>query len=145
MIPTMSQPPILRMSYRLAVLLGLAAALLIPGCGKVREEGKSNALEAATTAYGSAIRWGYYETALGYLHPDKRVELPAGIESIRVTSYDVVQPPLRQDEDGATQVVRIEYLHEDVQRVKSLTDRQTWRYDPEAKGWWLYSGLPAFR
>lgn len=136
------------MAYRRAARFALAAVvavLLLPGCGKVREEGKSNALEAATAAYGSAIRWGYYETALGYLHPDKRVEMPASLEDIRVTSYDVVQPPLRQDGESATQVVRIEYLHDDVQRVKNLTDRQTWRYDPEAKGWWLHSGLPAFR
>jgi uncharacterized protein YceK len=145
MIPAEPECRCLIMSYRRAVLLGFALALLLSGCGKVREEGKSNALEAATTAYGSAIRWGYYETALGYLHPDKRAEMPAGLEDIRVTSYDVVQPPLRQDEESATQVVRIEYLHEDVQRVKNLTDRQTWRYDPEAKGWWLHSGLPAFR
>jgi len=123
----------------------LAVALLAAGCGKVREEGKSNALEAATSAYGSAIRWGYYETALGYLHPDQRRELPPGLEDIRVTSYEVVQPPLRQDDDSAIQVVRVEYLHDEVQRVKGLTDRQTWRYDPDTKTWWLHSGLPPLR
>jgi hypothetical protein len=43
------------------------------------------------------------------------------------------------------QVVRIDYLHEDTQSVNTLMDRQVWRYEPEAKTWWLYSGLPAFK
>ena len=92
---------------------------------------RQDALEAATDAYAAALRWGYYETAVGYLHPEKRkvVEVPKALANIRVTRYDVVQPPVPVGETERVQVVQIDYLHQDVQSVRSLTDRQTWRYD----------------
>lgn len=129
----------------IATALCLAAALLAGGCGTVKKERKENALTAALSAYGEAVRWGYHETAYGYLHPDLRAERPMpDLTNIRVTGYDVVQPPLQPDEESANQVVRIEYVHEDEQRLRALSDRQIWRYDPDTKAWWLHSGLPGF-
>lgn len=130
----------------LAAALALSiAALLVASCARVKEEKRTNALEAATSGYGSAIRWGYYETAFGYLYPEARGELPEGLDNIRVTSYDVVQPPVLADETTARQIAHVEYLHNDVQVVRSLSDRQEWRYDEASNTWWLHSGLPAFR
>jgi hypothetical protein len=97
------------------------------------------------TAYGTAIRWGYYETAYGYVDPDKRKQTPPDLANVRVTGYDVVQPPVLKDKNTATQIVHIEYLFKDVQKVHSLTDRQRWDYDPKTKNWWLESGLPSFK
>jgi hypothetical protein len=132
---------------RLASTLAVLAALLwTSGCATYREDRKQESLEAATNAYAAALRWGYYETAVGYLHPEKRkvAEVPKILKDIRVTRYDVVQPPIQTGKTETVQVVQIDYVHQDVQSVRSLTDRQTWRYEPEAKSWWLYSGLPAF-
>ncbi|MEA3275184.1 MAG: hypothetical protein U9Q81_07845 [Pseudomonadota bacterium] len=125
--------------------LCLTAALVVSGCGVVKEEKKTDALTAAVTSYGSAIRWGYYETAYGYVHPDERAEIPKNIENVRATGYDVVQPPVMKDEHTAEQIARIEYLHRDVQRVRSLSDRQEWRYDADTNTWWLHSGVPEFK
>jgi hypothetical protein len=126
--------------YALCLVCSMLAA-----CGTLREERKSNALEAAVNAYGAAIRWGYYETAYGFVDPDKRKPIPAGLKNVRVTGYEVVQPPVLQDEDTATQVVQLDYLFKDVQRVHSLMDRQRWHYDPATKSWWLESGVPQFK
>ncbi len=125
----------------------LATLLCTSGCATYQEDRRQDALEAATNAYAAALRWGYYETAVGYLHPEKRkvVDVPKALTNIRLTRYDVVQPPIKTSETERVQVVQIDYLHEDVQSVHSLSDRQTWRYEPEAKSWWLYSGLPAFK
>jgi len=123
----------------------IVAALLAAGCGSIQKDKKSNALEAALTRYGAALRWGYYDTAYGFVHPAKRTMAPEGMENIQVTGYDVVQPPLQSDESNASQVVRIDYVHVDEQRVRSLTDRQQWRYEPETETWWLYSGVPEFK
>jgi hypothetical protein len=129
------------------LVLAVLIAVLAGGCAAYKEDRKQDALEAATNAYQTALRWGYYETAIGYIHPDKRkvLEVPKELVNIRVTRYDVVQPPIPAGEGKVTQVVQIDYLHQDVQRMKSLSDRQEWRYDPETKTWWLYSGLPAFK
>ena len=130
-----------------AAVAVLAALLCTSGCATYSEDRRQDALEAATNGYAAALRWGYYETAVGYLHPEKRkvVDVPKALTNIRVTRYDVVQPPIAVGETERVQVVQIDYLDQDVQSVHSLTDRQTWRYVPESKTWWLYSGLPAFK
>jgi uncharacterized protein YceK len=129
------------------VVVTLAVLVCASGCATYREDRKQDALEAATTAYAAALRWGYYETAMGYLHPEKRkvAEVPKSLRNIRVTGYYVVQPPVPVGDNERVQVVRIDYVHEDVQSVRSLTDRQTWRYERSNKIWWLDTGLPAFK
>lgn len=133
-------------------LVALGFLLIASGCASYREDRREDALEAATIAYGAALRWGYYETAVGYLHPEKRkiAEVPKDLPNIRLTGYEVVQPPIPLGDDGQgvsdrMQMVRIDYLHENTQSVNTLMDRQVWRYEPEAKNWWLYSGLPVFK
>lgn len=122
-------------------------ATLLTGCASVEKDKRTLALEAATSGYQSAIRWGYYETAFGYVHPDLRKDkpMPESLTDLRLTGYDVVQPPLVQEDDTATQIVNIDYLYEDRQVVKRLTDRQTWAWDPKLESWWLKSGLPPFK
>lgn len=126
-----------------------AILLLIPlvvGCAKLERDKKDMALEAAAAGYGSALRWGYFETASGYVHPDQRDAMAAAQwqDNLRITGYDIVQPAAMGSEDEALQVVRIEYLYEDRQIVHRLVDHQEWRYDVESGSWWLYSGLPQF-
>ncbi len=130
----------------IALLALMTAATLMAGCATVEKDKRAIALQAATSGYQSAIRWGYYETAFGYLHPDLRKgkPLPDTLKDLRLTGYDVVQPPTLQDKETATQIVNIEYLYEDRQVVKRLTDRQVWKWDPKLESWWLQSGLPPF-
>ena len=122
----------------------LAAAVLVAGCSTVDREKKTQALEAASTAYGKALRWGYYETAYGYLHPDLHTEVPEALENVRVTSYEVAQPAVLKGETQAEQVVQIEYVLRDEQVVRKVLDRQDWRFDDKTKTWWLHSPVPAF-
>ncbi len=129
-----------------ALLSAILASLLLIGCGAVEKDKRALGLQAATNAYQSALRWGYYETAYGFVHPDLRKNKPldARFDGLRLTGYDVVQPPTMQDENSATQIVTIEYLYEDRQVVKRLSDRQLWRWDEKLNSWWLQSGLPNF-
>lgn len=128
------------------MLIVLCIALVMTsGCQRVKEERKHRLLEHATSGYRQAIRWGYYEAALHSIAPEQRSQQTTGaFENIRVTGYEVIQAPTILDEHQAEQLVRIEYVLRDRQRVESLTDRQTWRYDKAESRWWLDSGLPAF-
>jgi hypothetical protein len=128
------------------LLAALLTTLTGVGCAVVEKDRRAVGLQAATSGYQSALRWGYYDTALGFLHPDQRKtgEIPAIFTEMRVTGYDVTQPPIIQADDSATQVVVIHYLFEDAQVVKELTDRQVWRWDDGIGTWWLHSGLPKF-
>jgi hypothetical protein len=133
------------MSSKLSSAALCLLVLFICGCSAFGESRKADALDASLNAYRSAIRWGYYDTAYGLVAPDRRNGVPANLKNVEVTSYEVVQPPVMGDKDTATQVVHIEYVHRDTQRLQTLTDRQLWRYDPKANKWWLESGLPAFQ
>lgn len=126
--------------------IALLAAFLASACGTIEKDRQALGLQAATAGYQSALRWGYYETAFGYVNPDLRKgkPVPPELKGIRLTGYDVVQPPLIQEKNTATQIVDIEYLHEDRQVIKRLSDRQTWRWDDKLGSWWLQSGLPKF-
>ena len=135
--------------FRGRVTAFVLAGLLLAGCGTIEKDKRALGLQAATAAYQSALRWGYFETAYGYLHPDQRQgnskDLPPVFTDLRVAGYDVVQPSLMQNPGEAVQVVTIDYFYEDRQVVKTITDRQTWTYDPKLESWWLSSGLPKFR
>jgi hypothetical protein len=121
-------------------------ALVTSSCAMVERDQRAVALQIATNGYQSAVRWGYQETAVGFLEPELRQGPTAArlFENIRVTGYDVLQPPVIQADETATQIVRIDYLKEDTQVVKSLTDRQLWRWNDGRGSWYLASGLPPF-
>jgi hypothetical protein len=132
------------MLYRTLLAVFSIVLLSLAGCGSIAKSKKESALEAALGMYGDSIRWGYFDTAHSFIHPDQRKELPKHLDNIRVTNYQVVQGPLTKDETSVEQVVRIQYIHRDRQMVRSLLDRQLWRYEKEANAWWLYSGFPQF-
>jgi hypothetical protein len=104
-----------------------------------------NSMEAALGTYGEAIRWGYFDTAYSYVHPNKRRKVPRDLGNVRIIGYEVVQPPFLKDDTTVEQVARIEYVHKDVQLVRMLSDRQLWCYDMATNRWWLESGIPEFQ
>ena len=126
--------------------VGLFIGIVLTGCASLEKDRRAIGLEAATNAYQSALRWGDFESAMGLLSPELRGddELPQNLEDLRITRYEVVQPPLIGADDRATQTVSIEYLFEYNQILRRLTDRQVWRWDEQKNVWWLQSGLPDF-
>lgn len=132
---------------RWEAVLCATLVVLLAGCGSVKKDKLAIGLQASTNGYQSALRWGYYETAYGFVHPDlrKNKTLPPLFEKLRLTGYDIVQQPTMKDKDTATQIVAIDYLYEDQQVLKHLTDRQLWRWDEKMESWWLQSGLPSFQ
>lgn len=129
-----------------ALLAALVVVGLLPGGCMIVNDQRALALQAATSGYQSALRWGYYETAYGFVDPELRTgkPLPDLYQGLRVGGYDVVQPPAIGADGKATQIVTVDYLFNDRQVMKQLTDRQVWRYDRSVGSWWLVSGLPAF-
>jgi outer membrane biogenesis lipoprotein LolB len=127
-------------------LVPLFSGLLLGGCTTVEKETRDLSLQAAASAYQTALRWGYLDTAFGYLAPELRrgKGLPADFKDLRLTDYEILQPAMLTGEGEGTQIVGYEYLHDDRQVVKRLIDHQVWRYDPKIKNWWLVSGLPKF-
>jgi hypothetical protein len=128
------------------LLCAAFATLLLAACATDKPQG--DALEQRLDSYESTLRFGGDLTqAVGFLDPEwlktnpiSELELER-LRQVTVTGYQAadVQPI---DELHVMQVVRMEVVNNHTQQARAVLDRQTWRYDPESKVWWLTSGLP---
>lgn len=129
---------------RLLVLVALLT-LLLAGCATNQ---RSDALTKTLNAYAGVVRWGDFGSALQFIDPKLRAQkAPSQLEmgrfdQYRVTGYDDGQGAVPSGENEVRQVVAISMVNNNTQAERTVIDRQTWRYDPAAKQWWLVTGLP---
>ena len=124
----------------------LLAVILLSGCQSLGEQKRDERLTETLRAYSSTLRWGDLRHAYGYLRPEQaeKTEIPTGLDNIRVTHYEVVDPLRMIGENGASQVVQIRYIYKDRQMEKEITDRQLWEFEEAAMRWYLVSRVPPF-
>ncbi len=122
------------------LLLVLLSACAGTGGDKVRQ--------SALSEYGAAIRWGEFDRAQEFVDPIHRAEHPITdldrerFKLIQVSGYEVKHASATAD--GLQQTVEIRVINKLTQSERTLTDRQTWRWDEAGKRFWLMSGLPDF-
>jgi hypothetical protein len=132
------------MRRHLFPLLALVA-LLCAGCAT---DQRNQALITTLNAYASTLRWGDFQSAQQFIEPKVREAHPlspldlARYEQVRVTGYDEGAGAVPDGENQVRQVVQISLVNVNTQSERTVVDRQSWRYDPVKKRWWLMSGLP---
>ena len=125
----------------------IVLAVLLAGCAT---DQRNQTLTTTLNAYASTVRWGNLANAEQFVDPDVREAHPltpldlSRFKQLRISDYDDGQGPVADGENRVRQVVRIGVVNIHTQEERTVTDRQSWRYDPEAKHWWLTSGLPDF-
>ena len=100
-------------------------------------------------AYESAVRWGPIDRAFAMVDPQLAEQHAWSalererFEQLQVTGY---YPKGREalSDNEVQQLVEIRLVNRHTQTERSVLDRQRWRWDPQAKTWWLMSGLPDF-
>ena len=124
----------------------LLALLLLSGCKTLEQRERSKILTGTLHKYETTIRWSYLRRAYGFMKPEAagKAKIPPGLENIKVTSYEVLDPATPVGENGITQVVLIQYVEKDRQQQKNLMDSQLWEFDEDARRWFLISGVPQF-
>ncbi|MDQ3958923.1 MAG: hypothetical protein M3255_01185 [Pseudomonadota bacterium] len=129
-----------------AALLGLVLALT--GCASVESKERIENLDRGLITYGKALRWGEYEEAALYRLPrDGRPVRSVNrddFKDIRVTSYQVFEQRFNRAQTEAGVTMSISYYHEDTGTARTITDQQTWWYEPNQKRWFLDGDLPEF-
>lgn len=121
-----------------------ALALVIGACASAT---KNEGLRVRLYNYAAAIRWNEIDQAAAYVDPAVLAEKPFTAEQrerwkqVQVSRY--YEAPQSTDGQGRVlQTVQIELIDRSTQTVRTIVDRQRWRYDETAKTWWLESGLP---
>ncbi|EIL89271.1 hypothetical protein UU9_09552 [Rhodanobacter fulvus Jip2] len=127
------------------ILIVVAAVVLLAGCATAQ---RKDALTSTLNAYAATLRWGSFQSALKFVDPKVLQMNPptsldmARYQQVRVSDYDEGAGPSVVAENEVQQVVQLHLINIHTQSERTVIDRQTWRYDPEAKHWWLTSGLP---
>lgn len=130
---------------RLLLVCIALATVSVAGCAS---DQRNQALIGTLNAYGSALRWGDFNTALQFVDPHVRQAHPptaldmSRYAQFRVTGYDEGQGPVPGAENEVRQQVQVSLVNVNTQAERTLLDRQVWHYDPIKKHWWLTSGLP---
>ena len=123
----------------------LLAVLLIMGCATASEQWVMKRFNQSTKAYGDALRWSEYETAIAFRKGAKELKsLPdiGQLKNIKVTSYEVKRIVVWEKSSRIEQIVEIKYYEIDNMLEKTCVDHQLWEYDKASKSWYLSSDLP---
>ncbi len=134
---------------RVRTVATLLIALLLVSLAGAAVAGKKNGiLDKNQYAYSAAIRWGDFEGAWTMVDPKIRKDKPMSAvefsryEQIQISGYrDLASMP---GPDGSQmREVQIDVINRNTMKQRRLRYTEVWRYDPQAKNWWIDS-LPDF-
>ncbi|KAF1719527.1 hypothetical protein [Pseudoxanthomonas wuyuanensis] len=129
-----------------AVML-LALAWLVPMSADALNSRQRSKLEEIQNAYAAAIRWGDFESAWQLVDPEYRAEQPmtdlefGRYEQVQVSGYRDIN--VSADPDGTmVRNIELRVINKHTMAERTLRYRERWKWDAEAKRWWLVVGLP---
>lgn len=128
------------------IVLGLCLLPLLAGCASMGSQ--SDLLDKTLYAYSAAIRWGDFEGAWTLVDPKYREANP--MSSLEFERYKQIQVSGYRDlatrlgEGTAEREIEIGVVNRHNMSTRNLRYTEAWRYDAEAKTWWLTVGLPDF-
>ena len=127
-------------------LLGLMCLIVLASCASVGTQGTK--LEQAQYAWSGAIRWGDFEGAANLIDPKVREKMeitPLQLErykQVQISSYRDVGASSDYDAGTAVRDLEIGVINRHTMADRVVSYREIWRWDAEAKAWWLTSPLP---
>ncbi len=145
----------------LTVSLALLAAIFLgSGCTKIKgsiaDDKRSMRYDETIKAYMSAVRWGYYDIAEGFIryrdeesNPRKPTvaETPDFdfLDSVRVSQYLLRSQRPTGTPDEMEVTVSWSFYHTAYGTVNTIVDRQLWWYEKDENSWYLEGTLPDFK
>lgn len=124
--------------------LSLLIVVLLGACASIPEE--LEMLDTTLNNYEKAMLWGEYNYILtshkgDKITPKQREQL----DSIKVTSYDVLRSKLLPGGKKFVQLVDLKYFNRSYGVVRSIRVDQEWIYEEDRQAWVLLTPFPNFR
>ena len=133
---------------RLTWLVALLSLLLCAGTADaIGKRKKGSQLDAAQASYAAAIRWGEFEQAWELVEPAYREAHPMTelaferFRQIEISGYADKGSTIAED-GSVLRNIELRVINKHTMAERSLRYREQWRWDPEAKRWWMVVGLP---
>ena len=126
--------------------LALLCLLALAACATVANQ--RNKYDQAVYAWSGFIRWGDFEGAMNLIDPEVRkgIELtPLQLErykQVQISSYRDVGTSSDFDAGTAVRDIEIGVINRHTMAERTVHYREVWRWDPEAKAWWITTPLP---
>lgn len=131
---------------RLRPVFAVACLLALAACASIANQ--STKLDQAQYAWSGAIRWGDFEGAMNLIDPEerKKIELtPLQLErykQVQISSYRDVGTSTDMDAGKSVRDIEIGVINRHTMAERTVRYREVWRWDAEAKAWWITSPLP---
>ena len=125
----------------------LLALIIAAPASALAKRKKGSQLDAMQAAYASAIRWGEFEQAWELVQPAYRQAHPMSelafrrYEQVEISGYSDRNSSVA-DDGSVIRKVELRVINRHNLAERTLRYREQWRWDDEAKRWWLVVGLP---
>ncbi len=132
----------------LKILAVIMLALIVAApAGALAKRKKGSQLDAMQAAYAAAIRWGEFEQAWELVQPAYRHAHPMSelafqrYQQVEISGYSDRNSSVA-DDGSVIRNVELRVINKHTMAERTLRYREQWRWDAEAKRWWLVVGLP---
>ena len=127
------------------VLVFIITVVLI-GCATISEQSRMTRFEKISERYKELVLLSEFEAAYMFGDTENMTEdinLDA-LKNIKVTDYALKSYDISNDRLEINQSIEMEYHWLDIYKVRTILDKQIWKYDEEKETWVLQTGLPRF-
>jgi uncharacterized protein YceK len=134
----------------LRIMLPILAIALLGGCETIKKQNISWEMEECSKSYNKMIRWHEMDTAGTVFPPEELQEeftrKVQAAKKVTVTDFRVKNYQCSPEKGEATVIVDIDYYREPSVTVKTVEDKQEWRYvqENETMRWRLMTLPPDF-
>jgi hypothetical protein len=130
----------------ITVLLGTLLLASLPAQAQSKRR-QGQQLEQMQSALTAAIRWGEFEEAWELVDPAYRQAHPmtelvlARYQQVQVSGYTDRTSSVAED-GTVLRNIDLRVINKHTMAERTVRYREQWRWDAEARRWWLAGGLP---
>ncbi|WP_135567987.1 hypothetical protein [Solemya elarraichensis gill symbiont] len=124
----------------LSRLLILSLISILAACGSMQKK-REQSFHDTLTLFKHALRWEAPESQLAFFIQPETANLPSRY-GMRAVDMEQLTPAVQIEENTWVIKVRLHYLKESSQSIRTISDSQQWHWLGEDEGWRRNNPMP---